>query len=274
MKGSGPWIAGAVLIVLVCIAMGCTGVIPGKAGNISPGNNQNGGNSAGGSQGGYGPVSKSVGTEGTETWQVTFSGTETVTATTSTTATSDDLASKSEYSRTCNLQSSFPITVHHETLSTGDHYSLANGAPTNYPASGSCTELSHIEDSAHSDDRTAQASFSTAHFNFDIHPDGWGVQVSSDSKATGQEKITTASGSNVEPVGGTLGPDFSCNSVDSFWGGKPEFYRGGSAYIIDCKGTNNVESEGQTGVITLHMTLDPDYVQGTPTTEKTMPGGW
>jgi hypothetical protein len=33
MKGSGPWIAGAVLIVLVCMAAGCTGIPPSKSGN-------------------------------------------------------------------------------------------------------------------------------------------------------------------------------------------------------------------------------------------------
>jgi hypothetical protein len=126
---------------------------------------------------------------------------------------------------------------------------------------------------------TDQASFTTADFNFDIRPDNWGVQLSSESKATGQEKLYTASGytgndrpfSAVEPVSQMAGTDFSCNSMDSFWGGKPEFHRDGAAYVIDCKGTNNVESEGQTGVLTLHMTLDPDYAQGSPTTEETLP---
>ena len=274
MKRSEPWITGAVLIVLVCMAVLCPGVIAG--------NTQNGGNSAGGSQGGYGPVSKSFGTEGTETWQVTFSGTDTYTATTSAAATSDDLAENSESSRVCNLQGSFPITVHHWTSSDGDNYGLANDGPASYPVSGSCTESFHIEKSggsgiAQSTDMAVQASFSTAHFNFNFHPNGWGVQLSSDSIATGQEKTYTASGytgndqpfSAVEPASQDAGTDFSCNSGDSFWGGKPEFHREGAAYVIDCKGTNNVESEGQTGVVTLHITLDPDYVQGSPT--KTIP---
>ena len=276
------------MLLIVCTGLlfsaGCTGVIPGQAGNISPGNNQNGGNSAGGSQGGYSPVSKSIDTEGTETWQVTFSGTDTWSASSATAATSDSLASKSESSHMCNLQGSFPVTVHREILSTGVHYDLANGAPTSYPASGSCTESSHGEESggsgiADSYDKTEQASLSTAEFNFDIHPDGWGVQLSSDSKSTGEEKDYKAAGYTgnnqpyygVEPISDMMGPDFDCNSVDSFWGGKPEFHRDGSAYVIDCKGTNNVESEGQTGVVTLHMTLDPDYVQGSPTKTKPTP---
>jgi hypothetical protein len=50
MKGSGQWIVGAVLIVLVCIAAGCTSI-------------RNGGNSAG--------------TEGTEVWWATVSATDT-----------------------------------------------------------------------------------------------------------------------------------------------------------------------------------------------------
>ena len=280
------WIVVALFILLVCITAGCTGFIPKPDGHSQAGTGQDGTKSLGKQGGGSGTVSQSVCNGGTETWQVMFSGTENTNAKSSSTTTdpvfpesSITTTTVSSFSR--NLQGSFPVTVSCEKEEGGNHYFLSRD--DTYPASGTYEASDHISDTrGMKDDRSKKAGYSATRFSLDISPDSWGVDFAADATATGEEKLYKPAGyegkgdpsySETTPVSEDGSADFGCNS-DTDNGGTVDFHRDGAAYIITCRTPENIGSIGQTGETTLKVTLDPEYVHGSSTPEKTLPGGW
>jgi len=251
MKSLMPWIAGAALILLAFAVMGCTGMIPSMPPHPAPA--------------GYGPVSRSVGASGTETWQVTVSGTDSGSANYRS-AKEEDTSSWNE-----EIRASFPITVHYEKLDDGDHYGFQ--PVQNIPVSGSYSKIRHYSAGSSTDDTREEGSFSTAVFEGGIYPHDQGASIQAYGEVGGEEKIhqDNPNYDETKPVSGKIrGGSYRCYNDGT--GGSFDFHRDGAVYVLDC----TLQKSDPTWTETRHVriVMDPEYVQGTPTTEKPLKGGW
>jgi hypothetical protein len=267
------------MLVILLIVAGCSMNANPKVGNMS--------NFSAGTTPPYtltpGPNDGSSQSGGTQTWQVTFSVVRTSNEKGSNTFYSSktgapNVQESSEKSYATDLYGSFPITVNHNNYGDGDVY---NAGSDSNPVSGSYTESDHSSTSeGYTRDGREQASYTTSHFEFIIQPKEWGIIISAPS--TGTVHTTDSDGSDQtstrnEPA------YFRCFSGEDFFKGTKDFHRNGAAYEITCQGavplagshTDNYNglpsSVSITGTTTLHVILDPNYVQGVSTPSFTPP---
>jgi len=281
MQRSGSWVVGFLLVSILCAAAGCTAFMPGTPGDAKAGTGRNTADFQKQPGSGFGPVSKSAGTSGTETWQVTLTGSESWDSKT----TSEGTTTVSSLSE--NLQGNFPVTVAHSLQENGDDYQSAT-VDEMYPVSGTARKTDHITDTlGMKEDREAGGSFQATDFSFDFGPDGtWWVDMHSTAPTTGSDKLFEPKGyrgedypgfSDTTPVSEDETVEFACSSdgsgSDTFPGGNRDFHRDGAAYSISCQGPLDDATLGQTGQISLKLTLDPEYVGGpvTPQATETLP---
>ncbi len=276
-----------ILVILIVVA-GCsmaTSPSPGKNGN------DNGG-SGGGNKGGS---SQSVGDTGTETWQATFSVTENDHTTMSKTLRTEKGTQKEEATSSMEFHGSFPVVMAHEKESYGDHYYLASSPDNGYPASGSYESHDHIDSTGaetgchpmafENFDEQRTGSIAKTNFDFAVEGPTQYVQVDNSFPTTIQTKEVHSDAKGCPNSEETTTQDsvtwYQCHSDtpnpdDTFAEGTHDFHREGSRYVILCHATITTpfksdsdarydSGSAETRDITLKVTMDPDYVQGTPT---------
>jgi hypothetical protein len=286
--GTNRWYIGAAVCILVILVMaaGCN-----MAASPPPGNDNGG--SGGGENGGS---SHSVGDTGTETWQATFSVTENDHTTMALTRVGDTASTqKEEATSTLEFHGTFPVVMAHERTSEGDHYYIPDRPDKGYPASGSFESHDHVASTGQETgchpmafetfDQEQLGSISLTNFDFAVEGPKEFVQVDNSFPTTIETKDVFSdpkdcpnSEETTTQNGGTW---YQCHSDtpnpdDTFPGGTHDFHREGSRYVILCHAMINTPynddaeyhydpSSMKTEDITLKITMDPDYVQGTAT---------
>ena len=306
MKNSYYLIIAALLIATAVVLAGCTTQNPGSnsAGSGGPGTG-GAGSGVGGSSGGFGPVSKSVGT-GPETWQATVSLSRTDQVSSAMSRQDDPQSTKKESSSsTWEFHGSFPVTVEHSISSADGKTDIyQTGEPDrNYPVAGSYQSHDHVEshgtltDMATSGewpsetlDAVGQGSFSTMHFVFIFDGSAptrliqfdntFATQTSMKTVATQKDYNAESTGSGTGSIWEQCDPDVQ-SSADTFYGGTRDFRRDGARYVMTCHVTKHESfanfqdmlydpSSLSTSDITMKVTLDSEYAQGSPTPDTTL----
>jgi hypothetical protein len=278
------------MVVLLCLATGCTTLTSVKTGDFGSGNSGNNG----GSGDSAGRTSSSVGDSGTETWQATVSLTETRHLSKSKTRASDPASGEQDVlESSLGFQGTFPVTVHHEKSYEGkDIYYPELSPEGGYPASGSFQSSEQIDSygqetgvhpMAH-EKLTEQRTGTIGKTDFDFRIEGTDgfIQLDNSYPQTISQTYVysepeyNGKDSSVQD-GGVF---YQCNSdpaeSDEFSGGTRDFRRDGGQYVFTCKVTLNTEFKSSGDIVydpksfdtkdvTMKVVLDPDYVKGTPT---------
>jgi hypothetical protein len=278
------------MVILLCLAAGCTTLTSIKKGDFGSGNSGNNG----GSGGSAGTTSMSVGDSGTETWQATVSLAETRHVSKSWTRASDPGSGERDVlESSLGFQGTFPVTVHHEKSYEGkDIYYPELSPEGGYPVSGSFQSSEQVDSygqetgvhpMAH-EKLTEQRSAAIGKTDFDFRIEGNDgfIQLDNSYPQTISQTYVYSepeyNGKDSSVQDG--GVWYQCHSdpkeSDTFSGGTREFRRDGARYVFTCKVTKNTEfkSSGDTNYdpksfeskdVTMKVILDPDYVKGSPT---------
>jgi len=272
----------------------------GNGGGGSSGSSAGGG----GSDGGYGPQSQSVGS-GTETWQATVSFTENDQTSTAMVDKNDPTSTETEVSSAnTELHGFFPVTVQHEKDEYGINKYEISG---HYPVVGTFDSTRHVEshgsltDMGYSNPPPSQTFDEQDHgkildtdfvVTIDVSSGITRVQLdNSFDTDSHQKQVASQKDYNYEKSSSQPGSIWEqChsdvpNSDDTFPGGTHNFHRDGAKYVIYCHAkTSRTYPDDTTGSyasrhydpdslstkdITLDVTLDPEYVQGTPQASPT-----
>jgi hypothetical protein len=278
------------MVIILCLAAGCTTLTSVKTGDFGSGNSENNG----GSGGSAGKTSSSVGESGTETWQATVSLAETRHVSKSQTRVSDPASGEQDVLQSSmGFQGTFPVTVHHEKSYEGkDIYYPELSPEDGYPVSGSYQSSEQIDSygqdtgvhpMAHerlTEERTG--TIGKTDFDFRIEGNDGFIQLDNSYPQTISQTYVYSepeyNGKDSSVQNG--GVWYQCNSdpkeSDEFSGGTRDFRRDGARYVFTCKVTKNTEfrssgdihydpSSVETTDVTMKVTLDPDYVKGSPT---------
>ena len=272
-----------------------------------PGGGSGGGSSGdmGGSGGGYGSSSQSTGA-GTETWQATISYTEADQTSVAIVDKDDSKSTKKEVSTSgLEFHGTFPVTVEHLQDSYGENKYDIRG---NYPVSGSYKSQDHVEAHGSLSEMTSAVWDPVPFRTFDEEDHGAitntnlvvDIDLSSGKKVIQldnsfdkdytQKQVTSQPDYNYEESSShSDGVWEQCHSDagegDTFTGGTHDFHMDGARYVIQCSATKSqTYTDDTTGSyanqhydpsslttkdITIKVTLDPEYVQGSPTASPT-----
>lgn len=278
------------MVIILCLAAGCTTFTSVKTGDFGSGDNGN----AVGSGESAGSTSHSVGDSGTETWQATVSLAETRHVSKSKTRVSDPASGEQDVLQSSlGFQGTFPVTVHHEKSYEGkDIYYPELSPDGGYPVSGSFESHEQVDSygqetgvhpMAHeklTEERTG--TIGKTDFDFRIEGNDGFIQFDNSYPQTISQTYVYSepeyNGKDSSVQDG--GVWYQCNSdpadSDEFSGGTRDFHRDGARYVFSCKVTTNTEfrSSGdinydpksfETKDVTMKVVLDPDYVKGSPT---------